>query len=613
MSAAPARPGSAPQGDAFALARDTSPSALARDLPEETAYGGASAPLLARRQQRVDELCAAAIRAISGQADLQFRGQRLHRGRSPLPLYAPHLQPQPARADFASFRGAADGLALRLLHSDEALHARLRPADALERLLFELLEQFRCEAACGAPWRGLQRNLRHCFETWSLAFQQAGLGDSARGLLLYTVAQMARSRVSGEPVVEQTEDLIEATRAALAPVIGVDLAGLRRARTDQCAYAVHALSLARCIAGMLRAAGPGEDDPGAQGESDAHAAFALLTESSSEVSSSFATAVCGRSLVLAGAPAYRVFSRAYDRETAAAGLVRKPLLQALRERLDARVATMGVNLAWLARSLRALLAAPVRDGWDGGHEEGQLDGRRLAQLVATPCERRLFLSERAQPVADCALTVLVDCSGSMKEHAEQLAALLDLWVRALEMAGVVSEVLGFTTGAWNGGRAQRDWVRAGRPSHPGRLNELCHMVFKDAQAPWRRARLPMAALLRGELFREGVDGEALQWAARRLAQRGESRKLLLVLSDGSPMDSATSLANDAQYLDHHLRDMVHAVEAGAHGAAITVFGVGVGLDLSPYYRRSLVLDLAGSTASDTLRELLGLLASRARR
>jgi cobaltochelatase CobT len=183
-------------------------------------------------------------------------------------------------------------------------------------------------------------------------------------------------------------------------------------------------------------------------------------------------------------------------------------------------------------------------------------------------------------------------------------------VRALELAGVSSEILGFTTGAWNGGRAQKDWLAHGQPEHPGRLNELCHMVFKDADTTWRGARPDIAALLKADLFREGVDGEAVLWASDRLLARTEERKLLVVVSDGCPMDSATNLANDAHYLDQHLRDVVQATETGGR---IAIYGLGVGLDLSAYFSRSHVLDLEMASANQMLREIAQLMASRAQR
>lgn len=565
-----------------------------------------------RQEELVAELCAGVVRAFSGERDLHFRGRRLHRGRMPLPWFAPHLHPSPDTDDFASFRGVADGLALRLTASDAALHERLRPEEPVERMVFEMLEQFRVEALAPAVMAGMHHNLRHRHEQWSLAFHHSGLTDTARGLLLYAVAQICRARVSGQQVVEETEDMLEATRFALAPLIGHALAGLRRDRTDQAAYAVHARAVARIVATMLHEAG----DEGSDATRDPHvddkrSVFSLVADMDQEIIERFTTAESGRSAVLDDAGGtYRIFTTAYDREHDAATLARKDVLAGHREKLDRRIAAQGVNIARLARELRALLADPTRDGWDSGQEEGLIDGRRLAQLVASPTERRLFRTERMEPVADSVVTFLIDCSGSMKEHAESVAMMVDVFARALEQAGVASEVLGFTTGAWNGGRAQREWVRAGRPAHPGRLNERCHLVFKAAATPWRRARPAMAALLKADLFREGIDGEAVDWACVRLRQRTEERKLLLVISDGSPMDSATHLANDAHYLDHHLRDVVARQEQRGD---IAIAGIGVGLDLSPYYSRSHVLDLATSTGNTIFREVIELMAGRHRR
>lgn len=565
-----------------------------------------------RQEELVAELCAGVVRAFSGERDLHFRGRRLHRGRAALPWFAPHLHPSPETDDFASFRGVADGLALRLTASDAALHESLRPEEPVERMLFEMLEQFRVEALAPEIMAGMRHNLRHRHEQWSLAFHHSGLTDTARGLLLYAVAQICRARVSGEQVVEETEDMLEATRFALAPLIGHALAGLRKDRADQAAYAVHARAIARTVAAMLHEAGEedGEDARDAHVD-DKRSVFSLVADMDQEIFERFTTAESGRSEVLEGAGgAYRVFSDAYDREHDAAALARKEVLADHRERLDRRIAAQGVNIARLARELRALLAEPERDGWDGAQEEGLVDGRRLAQLVASPTERRLFRTERMEPIADCVVTFLIDCSGSMKEHAESVAMMVDVFARALEQAGVACEVLGFTTGAWNGGRPQREWVRAGRSPHPGRLNERCHIVFKAAATPWRRARPAMAALLKADLFREGIDGEAIDWACMRLRQRGEARKLLLAISDGSPMDSATHLANDAHYLDHHLRDVIARQEQRGD---IAIAGIGVGLDLSPYYSRSHVLDLATSSGNAIFREVIELMAGRHRR
>lgn len=565
----------------------------------------------ARRQQQVEELCAAAIRALAGEHDLHFRARRLHRGRRTLPLYAPHLHPSLDEDDYASFRGAADGLASRLAHSDDTLHAELMPATPVARLVFDLLEQFRAEAQGARRYPGMRRNLRHRFEAWSHGFHRSGLTDTAHGLLLYTVAQVCRARVLIEPVVEATEDELEATRGALAARIGHALAGLRRHRDDQAAYAPHALAIATTVVEMLAEVADGPPASARRSDDAERAAFSLVMALPTELDDAVATAVSGRSRVLdADGGGYRVYTTAYDREHRAADGVRIELLHDHRERLDRRIAAQGVNVPRLARQLRAVLARPSIEGWNDGEEEGRIDGRRLAQLVASPTERRLFRAERVEPVADAVVGVLIDCSGSMKEHIETIAMLFDVFVRALEQADVASELLGYTTGAWNGGRAQRDWQRAGRPPHPGRLNERCHLVFKDAATPWRRARREIAALLRAELFREGLDGEAVDWACARLGARDEARKLLLVVSDGSPMDSATNLANDAHYLDHHLRDVVARHE---QRGVVQLFGVGVGLDLSPYYSRSHVLDLAQSNGNEIFGELIELIAGHRRR
>ena len=202
----------------------------------------------------------------------------------------------------------------------------------------------------------------------------------------------------------------------------------------------------------------------------------------------------------------------------------------------------------------------------------------------------------------------------MKAHGESIAMLVELLTRALDMAGVDSEVLGFTTAAWNGGRAQRDWLKAGRPAAPGRLNEARHLIFKDAQQPWRRARKRFAALLKADLYKEGIDGEAVEWACQRLMAADVNRRLLVVISDGSPSDSATNLANDRHYLDNHLRSVV-ATFGGGNGrrpGPIDIIGLGVGLDLSPYYARHRVIALDQTLDNALLDEVVELMLSRRR-
>jgi len=547
-----------------------------------------------RERRRLDDLLAAAIRAVSGDPRLAWHEGELRQRGTRVPLPAPHLHPA-AGDDLASFRGAADGVALRLRHCDLRLHEQLCPADPMARLLFDLLEQYRVESLADPSMVGIAANLDHRHRQWSLAFHHSGLTDTASGLLVYTVAQICRARITGLPVVHETEDAIESTRFSLAPVIGSDLAGLRRHRDDQRAYAIHSLAIAHTVATMLHESqaspggggrvrgadeaarwqallwqGLGGDDPGGTRDLD--------TDTGPDGSRP------------TGTVAYTVFTTVYDREERAATTVRPELARQYRAELDRRVAGLGISVGRLARRLADQLGEPGLAGWEVDQEAGHVDGHRLAQLVSDPDLHRLFRIERVQHAAHASVTFLLDCSGSMRTYGPAIAVLVDVFSRALEQAGVSNEVLGFTTGAWSGGRAHRDWLRAGRPPRPGRLNELRHLIFKDAAASWRQARPGIAAILHPDLYREGIDGEAVAWALRRSRAVDARRRIVAVVSDGSPMDSATVLANDPDLLDAHLREVV--THERRHGAT-EIVGVGVGLDLSRYYEHSCMLDLSG--------------------
>ena len=574
----------------------------------------ATPPHNAKRQQKIEELCAATLRALTGDAALHYRGRRLHRGARPLPMHAPHLRIDSDRDDFSDCRAAADGMALRLLHSDAALHRVLCPQDPVERLVFELLEQLRVETQVPADMPGMAANLHRRFENWSREFHRSGLTEGSLGILLYTVAQICWSRLMAKPVLEETEDYIEGTRASLASRLGTALAGMRRHRVDQQAFSRHALQIARIVGDMVRAetaASAGDADTDAKNE-DTKRSFALLLDfDRDEGDDAIAAAVTGDSKTFEGAEqAYHVYTTRFDTEVAAGTLVRKALLREYRERLDRRIAEQGINIPKLARMLGAVLAEPRRDGWLFGQEEGYVDGRRLPQLISSPAERRLFRQDQYKPAADCLVSFLVDCSGSMKSHSEPVATMIDVLIRALEMVGVNTELLGFTTGAWNGGRAYREWMSRGRPRNPGRLNEVCHMVFKHGDRSWRRSRTDIAALLKADLYREGIDGEAVDWACNRMLARSEARRILIVISDGCPADSATGQANDAFYLDNHLKDVVARRE---QQGAIEIMGLGVGLDLSPFYRRCLATDMTQALDNELFFDIMQLIGGRHRR
>jgi cobaltochelatase CobT len=566
---------------------------------------------------RKEALCAAAVRALVGDAALHYRDGRLCRLSRPLPLHAPHLRGDAYEENLASLRGAADGAAVRLVYSDAALHRILSPDHAVERLLFEVFEQVRCEALAPPGLSGLAHNLRRRFESWLSAYCRAGLADDHLGMLIYTVVQVVWSRVTGWPVPEESEGSIEATRAAIVPTIGFALASLRRHRHDQRQYASEARELARRVVAMMDAArtafGTAETDR-AREPPDALSSFALWVDfdfefDADEAGDGAATGATANDARLSAgaAPRYRAYTIQFDREVRAGTLVRAALLREYREQLDERIAASRINVARIARVLQAALAVPERDGWSFGEEEGRIDGRRLAQVVTSPAERRVFVRERLRPRGDCVIGFLADCSASVKAHAEAVAMLVDVLVRACEQAGAASEVLGFTAGAWNGGRARQAWLARGSSPRPGRLNELCHIVFKRADERWRRARGDIAALFKADLYREGVDGEAVEWACTRLAAHAGARRILVVISDGSPMDAATVQANGAAYLDDHLTEVL---DRHAQLRDVEVIGLGLGCNPSRFYRHGAALDPTAPLDTARLVDLARWIAAR---
>lgn len=565
----------------------------------------------ARQQQRLEELNAALIRALSAQQDLRYRGHRLEIKGRPYPLRAPHLHPQLGLDDLGSFRGVVDAIALRLRHNDADLHRQWLPSPPIARLVFELLEQLRVESLVESWHPGSKHNLHHRFTAWCNQFQASGQAESHVGLLLFTLAQMSWVQLGGGPLEETTEMMIESTRMFLLREIGPAFGLIRRHRYDQAAFAEQALSIALCLNGLigeLHQQQAGNDKPQDALSEDTKKAFGLLLDLESGDDAAIAMAEQhshDRLRQAVEALNYQVYESRYDREWPAHKRVRPELLTRLREGLDQRIREQGLNLNGLTKKLRHLLARPQRLGWRFGEEEGHLDGRRLSTLVTSLADRRVFKQEQQEPQADAVVTFLIDNSGSMRPHIESISMLVDTLARALERVGARVEILGFTTGHWNGGQPLRQWQRQGRPANPGRLNERCHLVYKDADTPWRRARRHIAALLKDDLFREGLDGEALWWAEQRLLAQPARDRLLLVISDGCPMDTATRQHNEQDILDLHLRQITSRLEREGR---IALCALGVGLDLSDYYRHSQLLDLSQSLDNKVFDEILTLMS-----
>ncbi len=564
------------------------------------------------RGRLLERHSAASLRAIAGEPRAELRAQRLRVAGRSVAMASPHLVADMESVTVGRARGVADALGLLVRYSDHDLHRQMAPEAPIERVVFDLLEQLRCEALQPDGLAGVQRNLDTAFEGWSLDAQHERIGESGVGLLVFTITQMARARL-GRPINDpHVDDLIETTRGTLAPLVGEALYELPGVIGSQRAFAFHARAIAEAVALV---AGDSALAPSVVRELEHHQVVLAgwdLDESDDWLHGSpdapagrFAEAIDG-SVALDALGDYHVFTREFDQVLEGADVAPLRRRIKLREELDRRRAAQAISAPRLAQRLRRLLARPDFDDWTFGEEDGLLDGARLSQLVADPTNHRVFRRSRVQPTAQVCVTFLVDTSGSMKlQRFEAVAVLVDTFAQALDLAGVSSEVLGFTTGGWNGGRAMRHWRRAGAPDRPGRLNEVQHIVYKGADLSWRRSRRSMAAMLSTNHYRESVDGEALIWAYERLSRRPEPRRLLVVVSDGTPMDSATANNNRSGFLDDHLHATVRAIEQSGE---VEIGAIGLDDDVSSVFERSVGLDLSGVLNTRTYEVLADLFA-----
>ena len=284
---------------------------------------------------------------------------------------------------------------------------------------------------------------------------------------------------------------------------------------------------------------------------------------------------------------YRVFTTAYDEVVDAADLCDPMELERLRNLLDQQLTLLASVVSRLANKLQRRLLAQQNRSWTFDLEEGMLDTARLTRIVTDPTAPLSFKAESESPFRDTVVTLLLDNSGSMRGRPIMVAAVCaDILARTLERCGVKVEILGFTTRAWKGGQSREAWISAGKPANPGRLNDLRHIIYKAADAPWRRAKKNLGLMMREGLLKENIDGEALQWAHNRLLARTEQRRILMVISDGSPVDDSTQSANAALYLDKHLRQVIAEIE---DRSPVELLAIGIGHDVTRWYRKALTI------------------------
>jgi cobaltochelatase CobT len=553
--------------------------------------------------------------------------------------------PLPSRAlpegERLRLRGLADGLALRLRHHDAALHAARAPAGREAREVFDALEQTRIEVVGARHLDGVAANL----EARALAALDrealARAPDSTEALpLTAALSWLARTAMSGKAAPAELAGALAAWRETLGPRAMAALANLAATQDDQRAFA----RAARQLMAALDLAEPDEtaeeedeksaaEDEGGEEQNAPEEQAGADTESATEAlfgAAEEALEDAGESESVEGAEeeagevegderpggvrppiqesqeaeAYRVFTRAFDEEVAAEDLCDPYELTRLRQQLDQQLSHLQGLVGKLANRLQRRLMAQQTRAWEFDLEEGLLDVGRLARVVANPSHPLSYKREKETEFRDTVVSLLIDNSGSMRGRPITVAAMCgDILARTLERCSVKVEILGFTTRAWKGGQSRERWVAAGKPANPGRLNDLRHIIYKSADTPWRRARKNLGLMLREGLLKENIDGEALLWAYRRLLARPERRRILMVISDGAPVDDSTLSVNPGNYLERHLRQVIREIE---RSGVVELTAIGIGHDVTRYYRRAVTIvdaEELGGTMMKNLAEL----------
>ncbi|HYZ33635.1 MAG TPA: cobaltochelatase subunit CobT [Crenalkalicoccus sp.] len=594
------------------------------------------------RQEEFKRATAGALRAVAHaepEVQVAFQpgpsGIAGRRVRLPLPTRA--LPP----AEMAKLRGAADAAALRLRHHSEAVHAARLPARKDAREVFDALEEVRVEALGSRHMAGIAANLRARLSDQCEAEGYDRMTRKEQLPLPAALALLAREQVAGEAAPEAAHRILDLWRDTLGERAEAALAEMRATTDDQDAYAraarrlLAALDLAEAeVESEAEAQEDGEEqgettpqqDQSGEGEAQAQDQESMLgaqpeamqgeaAEDETEEAEEEGAAAEGddkpggpqqRREVPAtdDASRYRAFTTAFDETTDADELCDPEELTRLRQQLDQQLSHLQGVVAKLANRLQRRLLAQQQRAWEFDLEEGLLDVARLARVVANPMHSLSYKREREADFRDTVVTLLIDNSGSMRGRPITVAAMCsDILARTLERCSVKVEILGFTTRAWKGGQSREKWVQEGKPRNPGRLNDLRHVVYKSADAPWRRARRSLGLMLREGLLKENIDGEALEWAYRRLRNRPEHRRILMVISDGAPVDDSTLSVNPGNYLERHLRRVIAEIEGCGD---VELIAIGIGHDVTRYYRRAVTIvdaEELGGTMMKKLAEL----------
>lgn len=578
---------------------------------------------------------AGCMRAMAGAPGLEvtFAGDR--------PLLSgdkarlPEPPRKPSAHDIAVSRGLGDSMALRLACHDPSVHRHLSPQGQTARAVFDAVEQARIEAVGSLRMEGVAQNLNSMLDERYRRTKLDEVTERSEAPLEDALALIVRERLTGQPIPDAAQAVAELWRSWIEEKAGPDLDRLAGRVEDQAAFGdvirdlLSSLEMGEELSGEsepeetddadadaedgIDESDGGEESEGDEGSSQDEADAAGEEASQSEMEAEAADAERfqddGSEAQEAGevrrqqqmrfeegAAAYRAFDPRFDETTKAEELCDPEELTRLRGFLDKQLAPLQGAVARLANRLQRRLLAQQNRSWDFDQEEGVLDAGRLSRVVTDPMHPLSFKVERDTDFRDTVVTLLLDNSGSMRGRPITVAAICaDILARTLERCGVKVEILGFTTRAWKGGQSREAWLQAGKPADPGRLNDLRHIIYKAADAPWRRSRRNLGLMLREGLLKENIDGEALAWAHGRLLARHEHRRILMMISDGAPVDDSTLSVNPANYLERHLRQVIGDIESRS---PVQLIAVGIGHDVTRYYRRAVTIidaeELAGA-------------------
>jgi len=584
---------------------------------------------------------AATLKAISGKRGLTIGFTRgldaANIGSDVVTL--PEPEPNLNAADISRLRGNADAAAMRLYFHDRALHFRLMPPGDDAKRLFGALEQVRVEALGSRLYPGAAQNLAAVHAQNARAYADIETRDMAH--LPQAMALLARERFSSEALPPPALALANLWRDWLMDKAPGHLDKLAAAMNDQAAFAKAANSMMQALELLNALPSDTQDDSQAdqdapqppedsaenkddtqdsQGEGDLDAMGAMGADSlAADVVEGLDGDAGFEDMMMGGespagpterddawpandvAPfAYRAYTTRFDETVAAEDLCETQELSRLREQLDRQLDKLQGVVAKLANRLQRRLLAKQMRSWEFDLEEGILDAARLSRVVIDPYAALSFKEEKDADFRDTVVSLLIDNSGSMRGRPITIAATsADILARTLERCGVKVEILGFTTRAWKGGKSREHWAEHGKTERPGRLNDLRHIIYKGADAPWRRAHKNLGLMLKEGILKENIDGEALMWAHNRLLARPEQRRILMVISDGAPVDDATLSSNPGNYLERHLRDVIEWIE---NKSSVELIAIGIGHDVTRYYHRAVTLldaeDLGGTIMSE---------------